>query len=116
MVRTSAAIAAAEAKVAGVLSVQPAMASNAAPPGLGNRVENAPTRFPYPTSARKHTDLSVDTADTDERIADAITKIAGADEKMEIGRAKSACMAAKMESAGSTSTIADLKSACAPPT
>jgi len=58
----------------------------------------------------------VDTADTDDKIADAITKIAGADEKMEIGRAKSACMAAKMESAGSTSTIADLKSACAPPT
>jgi hypothetical protein len=114
MGETSAAIAATEAKVASVLTVQPAMASNAAPPELGNAAGNVPTPSPYPTSARKPRDLSADIADTDKKmegadkkIAVAIKKIAGADEKMEgarakmeSGRAKSAIAAAKMGGAG----------------
>ncbi len=97
-----------------MLSVQPAMASNAAPPELGNAAGNVPTPFPFSTSARKPADLSADIADTDKKmegadkkIAVATKKIAGADEKMEsaaakmeIGRAKSASGAAKMESGG----------------
>jgi hypothetical protein len=66
------------------------MASNAAPPGLENRVENAPTPFPYPTSAKNHADLSPAPADSikklagiDKKIAGAIKEIAGADEKAE---------------------------------
>jgi len=99
MERTSAAIAAAEAKVASVLSAQPAMASNAAPPGLGNAAENAPTPFPYLTSARKHADLSAE-------IAGAEKKIESADEEMESAEAKSASGGAKMESADTV--IADI--------
>jgi len=85
MGETSAAIAADEAKVASVLSVQPAMASNAAPPGLENGVENAPTQFPHPTSTKNHADLSTDSADTAKKIAGAVEKIEIAGAKMGIG-------------------------------
>lgn len=73
------------------------MASNAAPPGLGNCVENAPTPFPHPTSARTPADLSADIAVTDKKIASAEEKMEGA--------------GAKLESAGSTSAITNKKSA-----
>lgn len=81
------------------------MASNAAPPGQDNRVENAPTPFPHPTSARKHADLSPARAEPREKIAGAdtkiavsITKIACADEKMESARAKMEIAGAKSAS------------------
>jgi hypothetical protein len=114
MVRTSAAIAALEAKVASVLGCrqsrrpdQRAMASNAAPPELGNAAGNVPTPSPYPTSARKHPDLSPADAESIQTIADTDEKIAGAEAmmesagaKMKSGRAESAGGAAKMKSEG----------------
>lgn len=116
MERTSAAIAAAEAKVASVLACllkveasQPAMASNAAPPGLGKATGNAPTPFPYPTSARKPADLRPAPAGITKKIADTDTKIACANKKMESAGAKiadtapmSASAGPKVESAGAT--------------
>lgn len=87
------------------------MASNAAPPGLGNRVENAPTPLPYPTSARKPADLNADIAGrikkiayTDEKIAVTINRIACAEQKMEGA-------GAKMESTGSAPASTYAKSA-----
>lgn len=64
------------------------MASIAAPPGLGNAAENAPTQFPHSTSARKHADLRPAPAGTIKKIAGADNKIAIADEKMEVAGAK----------------------------
>ena len=74
------------------------MASNAAPPGLGNAAENAPTPFPHPTSARKHADLSAKIAGADIKIASADDKMESAGAKMASGGAKSASAAVKMES------------------
>lgn len=69
------------------------MASNAAPPGLGNAAENAPTPLPYPTSARKTADLSADIACVDKKIASAVKRIADTEPM-------SACADEKMESTG----------------
>jgi hypothetical protein len=74
----------------------------AAPPGLGNEAENAPTPFPLPTSTGKPTNLSPTRANPSKKIAGCARKIAGAivkiasvhkkiagmETKMEIGRAK----------------------------
>lgn len=90
------------------------MASNAAPPGLGNAVGNAPTLFPHPTSARTHADLSAEMACADHKIACADKKIADtaamsacADEKMEGAGAKMEGGRAKSASAASSSAGKD---------
>lgn len=67
--------------------------------GLENRVENARTPFPHPTSARKPADLSADIADTDNKMEGADETVESAGAKMEIGKAKSASAAAKTEHA-----------------
>ena len=128
--QTSAATAAVEAKVAGVPGTFDqkecngnTMASNAAPPGCWNRVENVSTQFPLLVSTRKDSNLSRDHAGTNknmetddinmetgranvatgkEKIETAATKIATGNEKMETGRAKAASAGAKMESAGAS--------------
>jgi hypothetical protein len=104
MGETSAAIAATEAKVASVLTVQPAMASNAAPPGLENAAGNVPTPFPFSTSARKPADLSAE-------IAGSIKEIAGADKKIAVATKTIAIRKPKMEGAGAKMEIGRAKPA-----
>ena len=85
---------------------QPAMASNAAPPGIRNAAENAPTPFPYLTSARKHADLSADIADADKKTADADQKIADM-------APMPACADEKVEGAGAKMGSTEANTACA---
>jgi hypothetical protein len=97
MGETSAATAAAEAKVASESVARSAMASNAAPPGLGSAAENAPTPFPYPTSARKHADLIAGITRTFKKLSSAIEKMESAETKMESTVSASAIRAAVVE-------------------